>query len=618
MSGEYNDYSGKVKIGNYNYVEGFNNLIETGSDTMETVNHAEGLNNRIKNGANGVHVEGIENTSSGSANSVGGMNNTLTAGAASHIHGMENTLEGDFDSVSGTYNTVSGNYSHISGTENTVSKDGTFAAGQGLLKEKGETNTVFGKYNEDKNLALSVGGGTSKLDRKNLLELDWNGNLKVSGKIDGAGSGSGLTPCGEIRFTASRLYVGNEEYRLQRGSGRRIIAVTQGKKCTQIYAKTEAESEAAAVTAVTHGLETPWDIEFDVYIAGDGWSAFFPGMVGLGECTSAEIDYGDGSEVFTNGLAPHSYEKQGVYHIRIRTDAKELTMLNISGWDYLKETNLERFNEGISVYIGGNIESAVNPGGSCGNIGRLVWGESAKYIAKFTQIGRDIKKENLDVSLPPFFTGLSINGEKLTQSILTYSPLDYLCIPSSCVYIPAYGFEGCALSRLDIEPDGNTLELGMYAFRGNADITSNNTKFLELKILDIPARVSFGYMQMFGTNADYFRCSGVRIIRLQNGFTAIPANCFNSCSYSRGFLIENNAVIPDGYHELYVFIPKTVTSIEYGAFPSNGKLNVIYEGSTSEWNAITKASGWCNESKCKVKCCGSDTIAIHIINLTHI
>ena len=43
----------------------------------------------------------------------------------------------------------------------------------------------MGKYNEKgKDLALAIGNGTSNTARSNALELDWNGNLTLAGKIN--------------------------------------------------------------------------------------------------------------------------------------------------------------------------------------------------------------------------------------------------------------------------------------------------------------------------------------------------------------------------------------------------------------------------------------------------
>ena len=48
-----------------------------------------------------------------------------------------------------------------------------------------EYNTAMGKYNEKgKDLALAVGNGTSDTARSNALELDWQGNLNIAGKIN--------------------------------------------------------------------------------------------------------------------------------------------------------------------------------------------------------------------------------------------------------------------------------------------------------------------------------------------------------------------------------------------------------------------------------------------------
>lgn len=61
----------------------------------------------------------------------------------------------------------------------------SFAGGYNTIA-KGENQTVVGKYNEkDTNdkYAFIVGGGTSDNDRKNLMSVDWNGNVKYKGSI---------------------------------------------------------------------------------------------------------------------------------------------------------------------------------------------------------------------------------------------------------------------------------------------------------------------------------------------------------------------------------------------------------------------------------------------------
>ncbi len=434
---------------------------------------------------------------------------------------------------------------------------------------------------------------------------DWS-SLYIEGAYKAEKANTPLKQ-GEIRFTAGRLYIGDEEYRLQRGSGRRIIAVTQGKKCTQIYSKTEAESEAAAVAAVMRGLDEPWDIEFDKYVGGDGWSYKIIGQeVRLAEYSTIEIDWGDDSETFKGtaeaGIPYHTYEKQGVYRVRIKTDAKEVLGINPGRWADLKDVDQKRFNEGVSVYIGGGIEAADDTNGYSQGIGRLTWGESVKYVSRFQFIANGLQKDRLDISLPPFFVGAFKNGEKLEHVIFTYAHLDYLYIPASCTYISHHGFQGCSFSQLEIEPEGEPLEIGGWAFWGSSS-SSTSVPHSEIRALDIPARVSFGYGNTFG---DYFADCGVRVIRLQNGVTSIPKNCFYDCNTSDGFIVGDSPVALRGSHPLYVFIPKTVTSIEQMAF--GDAVNILYEGNESEWETIEKDPIWCDgrESECKIEYCNGN------------
>lgn len=82
-------------------------------------------------------------------------------------------------------------YSHIA--ESRTGK-GQFAIGVGL-KNGMSNNFVMGYYNKkyangkELDLPFSFGGGTSDDDRKNLIELDWNGNLWIAGNLNEGGGG---------------------------------------------------------------------------------------------------------------------------------------------------------------------------------------------------------------------------------------------------------------------------------------------------------------------------------------------------------------------------------------------------------------------------------------------
>ena len=93
-----------------------------------------------------------------------------------------------FSAVFGETNVVSDAQNcFVSGYRNYVSGENNLVAGY-CCSVSGKYNTVFGKYNTDKDLALCVGNGTDFAvnKRSNALELDWDGNLMIKGKITAA------------------------------------------------------------------------------------------------------------------------------------------------------------------------------------------------------------------------------------------------------------------------------------------------------------------------------------------------------------------------------------------------------------------------------------------------
>ena len=75
----------------------------------------------------------------------------------------------------------------IGGSNNKVGRSYSTAMGQESIAF-GHRQFVFGKYNipdEESQYALIVGGGIPD-ERKNILTLDWDGNLDISGTITGS------------------------------------------------------------------------------------------------------------------------------------------------------------------------------------------------------------------------------------------------------------------------------------------------------------------------------------------------------------------------------------------------------------------------------------------------
>lgn len=105
------------------------------------------------------------------------------------IIGTGNTNE----SVQGAY--TIGHFNHqYSNSSAIITGKGQFAIGVGL-KNGRPNNFAMGYYNKkyengkELDLPFSFGGGTSDDDRKNLIELDWNGNLWIAGNLNEGGGG---------------------------------------------------------------------------------------------------------------------------------------------------------------------------------------------------------------------------------------------------------------------------------------------------------------------------------------------------------------------------------------------------------------------------------------------
>ena len=192
VEGSYND-----SRGSNSHIEGYYNKEYVTSNYYQA-NHLEGSNNELyTNNGYGAHIEGHNNhagTSSKYAGSYMHMEGyeNIGYGQGSHIEGYSNeegtssTSENNqCNHVEGGDNVLSGSnrYAHVSGFYNksTGVEGGAVYGYQNTLS--GNYQFVCGRYNEaDPDKALIVGGG-SYSSNKNILTLDWNGNLVLAGGV---------------------------------------------------------------------------------------------------------------------------------------------------------------------------------------------------------------------------------------------------------------------------------------------------------------------------------------------------------------------------------------------------------------------------------------------------
>ena len=156
-----------------------------------------------------------------------------------------------------------------------------------------------------------------------------------------------------------------------------------------------------------------------------------------------------------------------------------------------------------------------------------------------------------------------------TSSLMT------IVIPNSVTSIGSSAFSSCSSLTSVTIPDSVT-SIGERAFRDCSGLTS----------VTMPNNVT-----SIGEDA-FYGCSSLTSITIPNSITSISNHTFNSCS-----------------NLISVTIQDSVTSIGISAF--NGCRNltsVTYNGTTTQWNAITKGIYWKLNvpSTCIVHCTDGD------------
>ena len=130
------------------------------------------------------HAEGSGNTTESTYTHVEG-NNCKATMNCSHAEGMGTTAGGSQSHAEGYTTKATGDYRHSGGNSSEASGIGSFTHGCGTLASS-EYQTVFGKYNVEDNsniYALVIGNGADGNSRANIMALDWDGNLHISGGL---------------------------------------------------------------------------------------------------------------------------------------------------------------------------------------------------------------------------------------------------------------------------------------------------------------------------------------------------------------------------------------------------------------------------------------------------
>ena len=193
------------------------------------------------------------------------------------------------------------------------------------------------------------------------------------------------------------------------------------------------------------------------------------------------------------------------------------------------------------------------------------------------------------------------------------SSLTSITIPESVTSIGHYAFLWCSsLTNINVS-DNNRNYCSIDGVLFNKDKTEiiNYPKGKESKNYKIPNSVtSIG-------NEDFRNCSSLTNITIPESVTSIGEDAFYDCrSLTNVTILDGVTSIGDGTFYYCssltsITIPESVTSIGDYAFRWCSSLtNITYNGTQSQWNKISKASSWKNNSAIKTITCTDGVITL--------
>ena len=259
-------------IGNYSTVVGYNckasgfAAYAEGYNTISTgITHAEGSGTTAE--GNGSHAEGEDTTASGYSTHAEGWHTTATGNSAhaegaygdatgdySHVEGWSCDATGDYTHAEGKDCTASANYSHAGGRNAVASGSYSFAHGYDI-EAAGYSQVVFGQLNVvDSTSYFIVGHGMQSSARRNMLLLDYNGNLWIAGT---------LTQNSDRRLKEHHAYLGEDACEFIRNLKPALFS-KDGQRHTGFYAQDVQNAEPDGWDTVTvEARHTDEGLDFD-------------------------------------------------------------------------------------------------------------------------------------------------------------------------------------------------------------------------------------------------------------------------------------------------------------------------------------------------------------------
>ena len=198
------------------------------------------------------------------------------------------------------------------------------------------------------------------------------------------------------------------------------------------------------------------------------------------------------------------------------------------------------------------------------------------------------------------------------------SGLTSITIPDSVTSIGDSAFKNCSgltsitLSFIGAKPNGTKNTHFGYIF--GASSYSDNSEYVPSSLKTVIISNSSGVTSI--VNYAFYGCSGLTSITIPDSVTSIGYSAFDDCSGLTSITIPDSVTSIgkyafDGCHRLTsITIGNSVTSIGESAFRDcNGLSEIRFNGTVSQWQAISKGSSWDSKvpSSCKVICTDGET-----------
>lgn len=392
----------------------------------------------------------------------------------------------------------------------------------------------------------------------------------------GADKASGGSVLDAVEIDGNEMYYNGETYYLQFGYGKRIMCVTHGDHYHICTSMNRDESLIEAATAVLSGLKDAWDCEFDLWVCEDEYNIYVSNFFGGNNMpVPCDVKVDDDDTITLKATSDKFVLNKGVHRIKVKFEDNaepEISLSGISGWWSMQNNNpLYLKGYGAHVFVNNKFkkyfaEKTISGGNY---VSKICFGENISVINSQLSSGSvSTWAEGAEYSVPPKVITINSSAYKYVWN-------DYVYIPKTCTGVGDAAFMYARLSEVEIAEDGDTLTFGGNCFYDSAP-NSIVTMYL-------PGRVN--------CYAPFISGVGLQIVKLGSGISTTNGSLYNDYNKVNGSGFQ--PFDSSNYLPVYLILPKTLKTINAPIVPSSTpNLYIYYEGSESDWNAMSKASGW--------------------------